>query len=350
MENTLELNINSYELFSGGGSYLNNCKLFIGYFNSVPNIKIVSGLDFDTTKIWIEDKFKNQIRCKHFEQIISKEEQRYNDLFYVLEDKILINLYFDTLNFLYDEKHEEYAISIINIVLDFTKKIKRTTEISLVISNNTGLKTKGIKITKPNLSIDLHYNDDFKNVHQLVKKSLKTNNKKGLFLFHGKPGTGKSTYLKYLIHQQHKKVIFISPKMAGSLDSTSFTEFLINNENSILVIEDAEDLIVSRENNHNSHLSFLLNLTDGILADGLGIQIIATFNTDLKNIDKALLRKGRLTAIYEFKALEFQKVNALFQHLKIDDCEVFKPMTLADIFNFKEDNLSVLKERIKIGF
>ena len=106
-----------------------------------------------------------------------------------------------------------------------------------------------------------------------------------------------------------------------------------------LVIEDAEELIVSRENNQNSHLSFLLNLTDGILADSLGIQIIATFNTDIKNIDKALLRKGRLTSIYEFKELEFSKVNALFEHLKIENNETFKSMTLTDILILKKITL-----------
>ncbi len=350
MENSLGLKNNSYEIFSGGCSYVNNIKLFYGYFNAIPNIKTVPKLDFELTKKWIEEEFKTQIRCKHFEQVVEKDVVIYNDLFYILEDKIIINLYFDSFNFLFDDKHEDYANIIINKVLDFKTHVKRTTKISLVITSKTGFKTKEIEIKKPSLTINLHYNDDFKHIHELVKKSLKVNKKKGLFLFHGLPGTGKSTYLKYLIHQQHKKVIFLSPKMAGNLDSASFTEFLLDNENCILVIEDAEELIVSRENNHNSHLSFLLNMTDGILADSLGIQIIATFNTDIQNIDKALLRKGRLTAIYEFKALEIEKANALFQHLKIQNQEALSPMTLADIYNFKEDNFISHRPRRNIGF
>lgn len=67
-----------------------------------------------------------------------------------------------------------------------------------------------------------------------------------------------------------------------------------------IVIEDAEDLLVSRDTNHNSGISMLLNLTDGLLGQSLGIQVICTFNTHVSNIDRALLRKGRLIALYEF--------------------------------------------------
>jgi ATP-dependent 26S proteasome regulatory subunit len=168
-------------------------------------------------------------------------------------------------------------------------------------------------------------------------------------LFHGLPGTGKSTYIKSLIHQQNKKVIFLSPKTAGNLDDMAFTEFLLDNPNCVLVIEDAEELILSRDNNHNSRLSFLLNLTDGLLGESLGIQIIATFNTDLKNIDKALLRKGRLTSIYDFKPLTLDKTNMLLKKLG-HDVVVANSLSLADIFNFEIDTNYQPKLRKAVGF
>ena len=92
------------------------------------------------------------------------------------------------------------------------------------------------------------------------------------------------------------------------------TRYLISNSNSILVIEDAEELIVSRDQKRNSNLAMILNMTDGILGESLGIQIIATFNTDLKNIDPALKRKGRLKSSYEFKPLESEKANQLLKN------------------------------------
>jgi hypothetical protein len=352
MKNSLNLQNKSFEIFDNGGMYINQSRIYFAYFNSIPNLKKIGDIDVLKTKIWLEKELKDKIIKTHYCAECSKSETIYDDIFYILEDKFLINIYYGSIYVLFDEKHEIFAETIIKNALFYLKKSKRTKEISLVISSSHGLETKEIEIKKPNLSIDLHYNNDFKTVHQLVLRTLKQKKKKGLFLFHGLPGTGKSTYIKYLIHQQYKKVIFISPKMAESLDSTKFTEFLIENENSILVIviEDAEELIVSRENKQNSHLSFLLNLTDGILADCLGIQIIATFNTDLKNIDTALLRKGRLSAIYEFKALEYPKVNQLLHHLEIEDKEIFQPMTLTDIFNIKEANFEIKKEKVRIGF
>lgn len=350
MKNKLELQNVSYDILNHGANYINQMRLYIGYFNSIPNIKSVEKIDFIKTKKFIEDEYKNEIVAINFYEDCEKDKREFNDLFFVFENKILINMYRESFYILFDSEHEAFSESIIKKVLVFVKKRKRTKEISLVVTSQRGLDTKEIEIKKPKLSIDLFYNDDFKPIHQLVLKTLKQEKQKGLFLFHGIPGTGKSTYIKYLIHLQNKKVIYLSPKMAGNLDSTAFTEFLIDNENSILVIEDAEELIVSRENNQNSHLSFLLNLTDGILADSLGIQVIATFNTNIKNIDKALLRKGRLTAIYEFKELECSKVNSLFEYLKIENKETFAPMSLTDIFNFKESNYNFKKEKVKIGF
>ena len=113
-------------------------------------------------------------------------------------------------------------------------------------------------------------------------KQLNKKDTNGFYLFHGQSGTGKSTYIKYLIHQLKKKVIFISPKMAGELDNLSMTPFLLENRNSVLVIEYTEELITSRDEVQNSNLTMLLNLTDGLLGESLGIQIIATFNTDVK--------------------------------------------------------------------
>jgi ATP-dependent 26S proteasome regulatory subunit len=137
--------------------------------------------------------------------------------------------------------------------------------------------------------------------------------------------------------------------MAGNLDNVGLTNFLLDNKNCVLVIEDAEELILSRDNHHNSKLSFLLNLTDGLLGESLGIQIIATFNTDLKNIDKALLRKGRLTSIYEFTTLEVSKTNILLQKLG-HEVEIDKPMSLADIFNFNINTNYTPKLKKAVGF
>ena len=125
-----------------------------------------------------------------------------------------------------------------------------------------------------------------------------------LLLLCGSPGTGKTTYIRHLISEKinsEVKVIFVNPKNVEGFGSPEFINFaLANLANSILIIEEAERIIVSREENSISPIGELLNLTDGVLGDALNIRVIATFNTDSVNVDKALKRGGRLFHMQNF--------------------------------------------------
>ena len=94
----------------------------------------------------------------------------------------------------------------------------------------------------------------------------------------------------------------------------------------------------------------ILNLTDGLLGESLGIKIVATFNTDLRKIDKALLRKGRLIALYEFKKLQQERAKLLLDSLGHTDATVNAAMSLAEIYNYGQSDLLIDKPRPQIGF
>ncbi len=124
---------------------------------------------------------------------------------------------------------------------------------------------------------------------------------------------------------------------------------LIENRNSIFVIEDAENIVVDREINGESPVSALLNISDGLLSDCLNIQIICSFNTDISKIDSALMRKGRLIAKYEFKELEVEKAQELSNKLGFNT-RIDAPMTLTSIYNQDEKDFLQSKKRNVIGF
>jgi hypothetical protein len=199
-------------------------------------------------------------------------------------------------------------IKVENIVAEIKKhkhrKNSRVPKINLVVETYRGIETSTIDLTKPKLSISDNYNDDFKEVHQTIYKKLSMQNGKGLVLLHGKPGTGKTSYIRYLIASVKKDVIFLPPSMASNITNPSLMALLIKNPNSIFVIEDAENIIIDRETSDQSPVSTLLNISDGLLSDCLNIQIICSFNTDISKVDSALMRKGRLIAKYEFRELE----------------------------------------------
>ena len=84
-------------------------------------------------------------------------------------------------------------------------------------------------------------------------------------------------------------------------------------------------------------MSALLNLSDGILGDSLNLKFICTFNAQLRNIDDAVLRKGRLKLKYEFKALTPEKTQILAKKLGKEIPEG-KSLPLCEIYNYGEDN------------
>ena len=138
--------------------------------------------------------------------------------------------------------------------------------------------------------------------------------------------------------------------MISALSSPSFLPFIMKYRNSVLLIEDCEEIIFSRDagNHQNTAIVNLLNLGDGLLADALCIKVICTFNTDLKNIDKALLRKGRLLARYEFRELELSKAQNLSKKMGCSK-PILKPALLSDIYNWNKENYAG-KPIAKIGF
>ena len=230
------------------------------------------------------------------------------------------------------------------------EQLSKKSGISLVKSEMGHLDTEEYELNVPDVDIELNYGADFLKIHETIIKRLNTKNDKGIILFHGDPGTGKTSYIKYLTRLiTEKEILFIPPSMAESLSEPSIIPFLMEHKNSILIIEDAEKVISDRELNGSSvGVSNILNITDGILGDCVNIQIIATFNMKREKIDSALLRKGRLICEHKFSSLSVEDSNKLLKHLGKEKT-VDKPTTLADIYNIDEDLVRV-ENKTQIGF
>lgn len=228
---------------------------------------------------------------------------------------------------------------------------KKKANIHLVKSDMGHLDTEDYDLYVPSIDLELNYGDDFKKIHKVIVERLNRVNDKGIILLHGDPGTGKTSYIKYLTSLvKEKDVLFIPPSMAEMLSEPTIIPFLMDHKNSILIIEDAERVISDRENNGSpAGVSNILNLTDGILGDCLNIQVIATFNMKREKIDQALLRKGRLIAEHKFEKLSVVETNRLLKSLK-KDYVVNEGMVLADIYNIETEVFKTINKTSKIGF
>lgn len=158
----------------------------------------------------------------------------------------------------------------------------------------------------------------------------------------------KSSLIRHLISTSKVQFKWLDQSMLVNINRSDFLEYLFKNKNSVFVLEDCEILLQSRDQGGNGLISSLLNISDGILGDSLNIKFICTFNTNLRGIDKALLRKGRMKLKYEVKELTVDKANKLLDKLKIKHNNT-KALSLAEIYNYTEDNGNVNTSK-KLGF
>lgn len=199
------------------------------------------------------------------------------------------------------------------------------------------------------IDLALHYGESFLPVDKVIREDLQNKNS-GVVLLHGKPGTGKTYYLRNLINSIDRKFIYIPSFTVSSLGSPSMVSLLERNKGSVFVVEDAEQCIMDRGNGDNGGLvSILLNYSDGILSDFFKSKLICTFNCDIGKIDEAFLRKGRLVAKHEFGKLDKDGSQKLIDKLGIKT-KVDSGMTLAEIYNFKKENFVKEEKEKKIGF
>lgn len=231
---------------------------------------------------------------------------------------------------------------------NFERK-KTKSNINLIRSDMGHLDTEEYDLVIPKTDIELNYGEEFLKVHKTIVETLNKPNGKGIILLHGDPGTGKTSYIKFLTSLiTEKDILFVPPSMAEMLSEPSIIPFLMDHRNSILVIEDAERVIADREGNGSpAGVSNILNLTDGILGDCLNIQIVATFNMKREKIDSALLRKGRLIAEHKFENLSVEETNKLLKHLNKDMVSDIG-LSLADIYNI-DIEVHKTKTKSKIG-
>lgn len=213
---------------------------------------------------------------------------------------------------------------------------------------------------------DVFYGDGFSKYNDQLLSKL-DEERKGVVLFHGSPGTGKTHYIRHLLKELtilEKRVIYIPPTLVEAMTDPGLVSFLTTNiieeeRDTILLIEDAEPLLESREEQggiRTTGISNLLNSTDGLLNDVLGLVVICTFNTELKNIDKALLRPGRLLARKEFKKIKIENLEkaAKIIGVKLNEDIPNDSYSIAELINLKQDKAVLLHDheenRRTIGF
>lgn len=222
-----------------------------------------------------------------------------------------------------DEKDKKLLQKIVNDVADTSRKL----EIRWYTDNH-GNYYNIVEIYDdlvfdsmyPNISVGVdNYIDDF-----LESKS-------SILVLLGAAGTGKTGFIRYLLSRMGKKA-YLTYNHELFKDDDMFAQFVSSNSAGAFLIEDADILLKSRESG-NELMQKFLQIGDGVVKLSGKKLIFSTNLPSTKDIDEALLRRGRTYDVLEFRALTFDEAGKACSDLKLEPLLENREYKLTELFN-----------------
>lgn len=169
-----------------------------------------------------------------------------------------------------------------------------------------------------------------------------------ILLLIGPPGTGKTTFIRGLLHYASKNAIVTYDEKILERDYV-FSRF-IEDDVGVMVIEDADNFLKSRSEG-NTMMHRFLNVGDGLISVRGKKLIFSTNLPSVRDIDSALIRPGRCFDVVSFDNYTLEEAEKISKKLNVKfDRKENKTdkYSLAEIF-FKQKN-SNPKQTVKMGF
>jgi hypothetical protein len=219
-----------------------------------------------------------------------------------------------------------------------TPRVRRKAEVCVLVRTQHGLAFAEVNIKPSRVpDLDTFYGKGFtKDFHEPLLTRLQ-NERGGLAFLHGPPGGGKTTYVRHLagLLGSKKRLLIVQRALIAAMGEPDFIDLLMRMERrpTVLLVEDAEDVVSIDGRSLSAATGTLLNLSDGLLNDISGVQAIVTFNCPVDKIDPALVRAGRNLGMHEFRALTVPEAQKLATAMgrPIDHLTGPGPFMLADV-------------------
>lgn len=175
------------------------------------------------------------------------------------------------------------------------------------------------------------------------------NSSASILLLIGPPGTGKTTFIRGLLHHTAKNAIVTYDEKLLEKDYI-FARF-IEDDVAVMVLEDADNFLKSRRDG-NSFMHRFLNVGDGLITVKGKKLVFSTNLPSISDIDPALVRPGRCFDILNFDLYNKEQAQMITKKLKIkfdfNKLKNDKKISLAEIFF--EQRAAASKESRKFGF
>ena len=164
--------------------------------------------------------------------------------------------------------------------------------------------------------------------YDYVVEDLKSKDPTGrVVILDGPPGGGKTYCLRGLLMDVPNAIfVVVPPNMVATISGPELLPILLKTYNDygsqgnsiVLILEDADEALMPRASDNMSSISSMLALGDGLFGSLFDTRIIATTNARIKEIDKAILRDGRLSKRIHIEPFKYDDANVIFNRLVKD--------------------------------
>lgn len=218
-----------------------------------------------------------------------------------------------------------------------------------------GEETRHFYMPQNGLDIKPEYYPDMSDPKRFLADYLASD--EAILLLAGEPGTGKTTLLRYLITEYKLTTHIIYDDKLMDRDGP-FQSFLFgdsdyrpsdddepaDSQRDIMIIEDADTILGSRERDGNKLMARFLNVSDGLIKLPNKKLVFTTNLTDFGQVDEALMRPGRCFGVVKLRTLDLHEAQDAAKVAGVPIPMVKKHYTLAEIFKSKTSRVR------KVGF